>query len=130
MDAAALDQVGLFEDLSPDERALIGEVMRVEQHPRGTMIVEEGDVPSKFFVILDGHVTVHREGRHVVDLGPGDFFGEVGVLALEPRNATVIATTPLKVAMAMGWDLRRALDQAPAAYRRLADTAAARMSGG
>jgi hypothetical protein len=52
---------------------------------------------------------LHRSGRHVADLGPGDVFGETGVLALKPRNASVIATTPVQVAVAMGWDVRSLL---------------------
>jgi CRP-like cAMP-binding protein len=127
VDAADLEDVGLFSDLSPEGRATISGVMRVEEHPRGRLLVEEGDVPSKFFVVLDGHVTVHRAGQHVVDLGPGDFFGEIGVLSMEPRNATVISTTPLRVAVAMGWDLRRVLDQVPDARLQLVETAAARV---
>lgn len=71
-------------------------------------------------------MTVHRSGRHVTDLGVGDFFGELGVLSLERRNATVIPTTPLKVAVAMGWDLRRMLDELPGLGERLNVAAAAR----
>lgn len=128
MDGAGLDSVELFSDLSTDDRTRIGGVLKVEEHPTGRVLVEEGDLPTKFFVILEGSVTVHRQGRHVVDLGPGDFFGEIGVLAMERRNATVIATTPLTAAVAMGWDLRRVLDERPAARRRLEEVAASRQA--
>lgn len=126
MDGAGLDSVELFADLSADDRTRIGSVLKAEEHPTGRVLVEEGDLPTKFYVILEGTVTVHRKGRHVVDLGPGDFFGEIGVLAMERRNATVIATTPLTAAVAMGWDLRRVLDELPAARRRLEEVAAGR----
>lgn len=128
MDGAGLDSVELFSDLSADDRTRIGAVLKTEEHPTGRVLVEEGDLPTKFYVILEGTVTVHRKGRHVVDLGPGDVFGEIGVLAMERRNATVIATTPLTVAVAMGWDLRRVLDELPAARRRLEEVAAARQT--
>lgn len=87
--------------------------MRLDRHPVGTVLVEQGDLSTKFFVILTGHVTVHRDGTHIADLGPGDFFGEMGVLALEDRNATVIATTPVEVAQMMGWRLRETLGEFP-----------------
>lgn len=128
MDGAGLESVALFSELSADDLTRIGSVLKVEEHPTGRVLVEEGDLPTKFYVILEGHVTVHRGGRHVVDLGPGDIFGEMGVLALERRNATVIATTPLKAAVAMGWDLRQVLDELPAARRRLEEEAAARQA--
>lgn len=85
--------------------------MSAKEHPRGKVLVEEGELPTTFHVILEGNVTVHAEGRHLADLGPGDYFGEVGVLSMAHRNASVIATTPIRVATAMGWDLRTLLDQ-------------------
>lgn len=127
MDVAGFGTAGLFSELSDDDRRRLGDVMKVEDHRVGDVLVEEGDLPSKFFVIVAGNVTVHRQGKHVVDLGPGDFFGEMGVLSLEARNATVIATTPVKVAVAMGWDLRRVLDELPSVRKSLQATAASRM---
>lgn len=111
MDATELSKVEVFADLSSQNRATLADVMRTETHPRGTVLVEEGEIPTKLFAVLDGHVTVHREGHHIADLGPGELFGEIGVLALKPRNASVIATTPVTVAVAMGWDFRRLFDQ-------------------
>lgn len=126
MDDVELEPTGLFSDLLPENRAELAQVMKVEDHPVGSVLVAEGDLPSKFFVLLDGHVTVHRQGQHVVDLAPGAFFGEVGVLSLEVRNASVIATTPVRVAVAMGWDLRRVLDDLPTVRQKLEKAAASR----
>jgi CRP-like cAMP-binding protein len=106
MDIEELERVGFCTDLTDEDRALLAEVFRDESHPVGTALVVEGGDPTKFFVLLAGHVTVHRDGSHLADLGPGDCFGEMGVVAKESRNATVIATTPVRVAVAMGWDLR------------------------
>jgi len=80
-------------------------------------------------VLISGRVTVDRDGSHVVDLGPGDFFGEVGVLSLENRNASVIATTPVEVAVMMGWSLRELMDRQPELAARLEKAAAARSTG-
>lgn len=110
MDASELEQVGFVTGVSDAERADLAAVFRKEQHPVGAVLTVEGGDSNKFFVLLDGHVTVHREGRHLRDLGPGDSFGELGVVAMAPRTATVIATTPIEVAVAMGWDLRARLE--------------------
>lgn len=128
MDATELAGISLFSDCSSDERERLAQVMETEDHPVGAVLAEEGDLPTKFFVILDGNVTVHRSGRHVADLGQGDFFGELGVLALQRRNATVIATTALRVAVAMGWDLRRLLDDMPDLAERLGAIASSRVA--
>ncbi|HJR92198.1 MAG TPA: cyclic nucleotide-binding domain-containing protein [Acidimicrobiia bacterium] len=113
MDGARLAQVDLFSNFTAEERQRLAECMTMESHGRGTVLVEEGDLPTKFFVIVDGRVTVHRDGHHLADLGPGDYFGEVGVISLEPRNASVIATTPVEVAVTMGWELREVLSDSP-----------------
>lgn len=126
MDPTDLEKTPLFAGLSSEDRTALAEALKVKEHPRGTVLTEEGDVPTMFHVILDGHVTVHREGTHLADLGPGDYFGEVGVLSLEARNASVIATTPVRVATAMGWDLRTLLDEHPNLKEELAATAAGR----
>ena len=38
-----------------------------------------------------------QDGEHVATLGPGDFFGEIGLLETERRTASVVATTPMEV---------------------------------
>lgn len=130
MDASELGAVGSFSELPADGVAELAGVMRVDSLPRGHVLIEEGDLPDKFYVILDGHVTVHRQGRHLADLGPGDFVGETGVLALEARNASVIATTPVRAAVAMGWEVRRLLDTVAGLRDELAAAAAGRAPAG
>lgn len=113
MNTADLEIAVRTTGLDVTDWAALGTVMSAKEHPRGTVLVEEGDLPTTFHVILEGNVTVHANGRHLADLGPGDYFGEIGVLSLASRNASVIATTPIRVATAMGWDLRTLLEQKP-----------------
>lgn len=126
MRADELSGIGLFERCSAGDLEHLAGKFKRESHPRGSVLVEEGDLPTKFYVLLSGHVTVHKEGGHLADLGPGDFFGELGVLSMEGRNASVITTTPCEVAVAMGWDLRQLLDDMPPLRSTLVATAAAR----
>ena len=126
MDTADVEAAALSTGLSAKDWTALGRVMKVRNHPRGTVLAEEGDLPTAFHVLLDGHVTVHREGVHLNDLGAGDYFGEVGVLSLQTRNASVIATTPVRVATAMGWDLRTLLDENPELRKKLTETASNR----
>lgn len=118
--------VELFADLSDAERAEVASKMRLIRVPVGNVLAEEGGLASKSFVILDGAMTVHRAGRHLADLGPGDVVGETGALALLPRNATVIATLPSEIAALMGWDLRELLERFPAVKARADALVAAR----
>jgi MFS family permease len=66
----------------------------------GEVIVRQGDPADRFYVVADGAVRVTQApegGRaevHLRDLGPGDVFGEIGLLRRSPRTATVTASAP------------------------------------
>jgi CRP-like cAMP-binding protein len=55
----------------------------------------------------------------VADLGPGDFFGEMGLLEKTLRNATVTAKTPMKLVTLTGWDMKRMERHIPEATERV-----------
>ena len=60
--------------------------------PAGAAIVREGDPSDRFYVIVRGRVEVTQGGQHLRDEGPGEFFGEIGLLRDVRRTATVTAT--------------------------------------
>ena len=127
--ADRLSGIDVFSELSADDLERVSGMMRLLPAPVGTVVASEGDLSSTFFVVLSGTVTVHRDGSHVADLGAGDVFGEVGTVTLQPRNATVIATTPAEVAVLMGWDLRDLVEQHPSVRARLDQIASRRSAG-
>jgi len=74
------------------------------EYALGDLIIREGDVADEFFIIQDGQVevvkNVHLPQEHQVSLaklGPGEYFGEIGLLRKVPRTATVRATTPVNL---------------------------------
>jgi CRP/FNR family transcriptional regulator, cyclic AMP receptor protein len=73
----------------------------------GTYLVREGDFSYEFMAIEEGEAEVLRDGQHVADLGPGDFFGEIGLLEKDRRTATVVAKTPMRLITLTGWDMKR-----------------------
>jgi CRP-like cAMP-binding protein/Zn-dependent protease len=62
----------------------------------GEPIVTQGDEGNAFYAIRSGRVDVIRDGEPVAQLGPGDHFGETALLTDEPRNASVVAHTPVR----------------------------------
>ena len=62
----------------------------------GEVLCEQGAVADAFFVIGDGEAVVTYDGAFVRTLGPGDGFGEIGLLRNERRSATVQARTALR----------------------------------
>ena len=81
--------------------------------PRGVDVVVQGDPADAFYAIVSGRVVVHRDGVVRVHLGPGDSFGERGLLDKAPRNATVTTEMETVVLRVEGDVLLESLDVAP-----------------
>ena len=64
--------------------------------PPGTPLVTQGEASDLFYVIHSGQATVSRDGRDIRTLGPGAYFGEIGLLASRRRTATVTTLTPVR----------------------------------
>jgi CRP/FNR family transcriptional regulator len=85
----------------------------------GTTVVEEGGKGDAFFFILVGEAQVRRRGRTVATLGPGRFFGELALLDPAPRDATVVAASPLTVGVLDARVFRAIVRDVPAMSEKL-----------
>jgi len=96
MVGGAIFLVVVFSDL----RARLQSVVE-KRFPAGETVFRQGDFPDRLFLIGEGEVEVLREmpdGEQVplARLGPGEFFGEMGILGNSPRSATVRAASELR----------------------------------
>jgi len=99
-----LKNIPLFHELGATDMATVEALAVDRQVPRGTTILNEGEVGDSLFAIVDGRVKVFigdDEGREITLklLGSGDFFGEMSLIDKQPRSASVSAmeSTSLKV---------------------------------
>ena len=93
----------------------------------GTLIVDQGQTGREAFVIVDGEVTIKRNGRKVATLGSGDVVGELSLLDHGPRTATAICATDCALLVI---DQRRflgVLDDVPAISHKLMASLAGRI---
>ena len=81
--------------------------------PPGVDVVVQGAPAHAFFAIIDGSTIVHRDEQEVARLGPGDHFGERGLLDNAPRNATVTTAEDSTLLRLEGDELLDALQSAP-----------------
>jgi hypothetical protein len=63
----------------------------------GEVVVREGDEADGFAIVEAGSLTVEQGGRTVRKLGPGDAFGEIGLLLSRPRTASVVSSGPATI---------------------------------
>ncbi|HYZ28741.1 MAG TPA: cyclic nucleotide-binding domain-containing protein [Thermoleophilaceae bacterium] len=107
MDAQELAKIPLFSDLAPEDLDAVATYADEVTVSEGKHLVDEGGYAYDLFAIVDGTAEVIVGGEVVAELGPGDFFGEAGVLEKQQRNATVVAKTRMRLVTLTGWDLRR-----------------------
>ncbi|HXV34993.1 MAG TPA: cyclic nucleotide-binding domain-containing protein [Gaiellaceae bacterium] len=112
--ATALGRAPLFKNLARSELvelAMATEDLEVEA---GKVLAREGDIGQEFFVIVDGEVSVSKDGTEIRRLGPGDFFGEIALVWESPRRtATVAAATPLRFFVLTRQAFRGLIDHHP-----------------
>jgi CRP-like cAMP-binding protein len=119
LDVSQLKSIPLFQEVGDEELAQVAPFATEVTVEEGRELVREGDFSYEFMAIQEGQAEVTRAGEHVADLGPGDFFGEMGLLERTLRNATVTAKTPVRLITLTGWDLKRVERSAPEAMERI-----------
>lgn len=110
--AQDLRNIGLFGALP--ERVLdeLAAELHVLELPAGTYVFREGESGSCMFVVVQGDVEVLKKSRGGVDsrvavLGPGDWFGEMSIIDVQPRSATVLTVSPARLIKITAADLDR-----------------------
>ena len=122
-----LSQVKMFSSLNKKELGLVAKASDVVNVAAGTDIVKEGEIGHEFYLIAAGSATVKRNGRKVVTLGPGSYFGEMALLDRGPRTATVTADEPSELIVLGQREFMAVLDRVPPLAHKLLVSMAGRL---
>jgi CRP-like cAMP-binding protein len=95
----------------------------------GRVLTREGEPGREFLIVLSGEAVASHGGQQVATFGPGDCFGEVAVLDHSARTATVVARTPMRLAVVSSQDFSRLLEQVPALAHKVLKVMAHRLAG-
>jgi CRP/FNR family transcriptional regulator, cyclic AMP receptor protein len=108
-----IKRVPLFSSASKSELADIASIADEMDFPEGKTLIREGETGREFFVLVDGTAEVERSGKKVASIGPGDFFGEIALIAHTPRNATITTTSAARALVITDRAFRQLLDRQP-----------------
>jgi CRP/FNR family transcriptional regulator, cyclic AMP receptor protein len=97
-----LREIGLFGGFDDVILKELCRALPLESFPVGTRIVEEGDDSREMFVVLSGELEVLKRSRsgsevRVAMLGPSSWFGDMAILDVQPRSASVRALAPTQL---------------------------------
>jgi CRP-like cAMP-binding protein len=113
-DLARLRSLPLFAGLGDDALRRIHRLAAEIDVPAGQTFVQAGDVASGMFVIEEGAVIVEARGHIEIELGPGEFVGELALLVPDSvRSARVRAVTDVRCLAIGAGDFRQLLDDEP-----------------
>ncbi len=94
-----LRAIGLFGALSDDVLTHLASTLSVQTPESGDVVFREGDDANAMYVVLRGEMEVLKKSKRATEarvalLGPGDWFGEMSIVDIQPRSATVRALAP------------------------------------
>lgn len=113
---AQLRAADIFAGVSDDDLRAFTQHLKAESFPPDTPIIHEGETGDRLYIIVDGTATVEKKvfakdgitHECIAILKPGESFGEMELVDMQPRSATVRAREHVHVLSLTGSSLHRA----------------------
>jgi CRP-like cAMP-binding protein len=118
----------LFAGCSNRELDEIASVADEIDLPTGKELTREGERGREFFVLIEGLVDVYQDGKKLRTLGPGDFLGEIALVAKTPRTATVTARCPVRALVVTEQSFHGVLEKSPEIRDKILQALAERLA--
>ena len=104
----------------------------VEEVDAGRDVVTQGEPADDLYAVFSGDLEVERQApggarETLATVGPGGYFGEIGLIHSVPRTATVSTITPARLVRVPGAAFLDALSSSPAAWARALEGATTRL---
>ncbi len=117
----------LFGGLHEEELEAVLPMMRREDYGKGEWVVREGEQGDRFFFILEGRVEILKEAKdaraggpcRLAEIGEGSTFGEMELIDIQARSASVRALESVKALTLTNMNLYRLYQKDPAVYGRI-----------
>ncbi len=121
MDPTRLTAIPIFSPLSEAEARRLATFATETSAAEGQILMKEGDYSVELIAIEEGTADVIQGGTTIASLGPGDLIGEMGLFDHKPRNADVIASSPMRLIRLTHWEIRRMSDETVARIKAIVE---------
>jgi CRP/FNR family transcriptional regulator, cyclic AMP receptor protein len=118
-EADQLRGVGLFEGLGNDDLGRVARLGEPVDAEPGAVLMDQGAVGTECFVVIEGSAGIYHGDSHVATAGPGTIVGEMALIGHRPRNARVVAESPMQLLCFDIEHFKSLLDELPAARERI-----------
>jgi CRP-like cAMP-binding protein len=125
--ASSLKYATPFLSCSKKELRLVARLSKTKEVRQGVKLLVEGEEGDTMYVLLSGSADVHKGGRRIAMVRPGEVFGELAALSKGPRTATVTMKTSGEVAIIGRRELRKLVERAPDFAQKMLETLANRV---
>ena len=110
-----LRHIALFARMSNADLEEVAELGDPVDAEAGALLMDQGDVGLECFLVLEGEAGVMVAGEHVATIGPGSVVGEMALIGHKPRNASVVAQSPMRLLAFNIAAFKRLLEDMPVA---------------
>jgi CRP/FNR family transcriptional regulator, cyclic AMP receptor protein len=121
MDPNRLKKIPIFSDISDEEAHRLAAFATETSVAEGQILMKQGDYSVELIAIEEGTADVLQDNKKVASLGEGDLIGEMGLFERKPRNADVIATSPMRVMKLTHWEIRRMSEETVERIKQIID---------
>ncbi len=115
----ALQGVEVFKDTPPEQLAVVASIAEEVQLPVGTELSRQDDPPGDMWVLLDGSVSITRDGKKLGELGSGEALGTWALFEDEPQQVTATVSAEARALKIDRWGFDEAIDEHPEISRSL-----------
>lgn len=124
---ALLKTIPMFAMCDAREVERLGMLVEEVDLPAGRVLFKQGDIAQELFIVVSGQVSVERDGTVIATSGPGEFFGEIALVAGGPRTATVTCATDCRLLVLARREFHSLMDEFPTLKMRVLETLARRV---
>ena len=118
-----------YDSFTSKEIAQISAHGRRVKLPQGWSPIWEDTPADKAYILLEGTVSVRRDGAEIAQLSSGDIVGEAAIVGHTLRTASIVALTPLVAIHFTDTDIKELISEMPSFRDKLQAVVESRVKG-